>query len=300
MNWINFMKCTSPTWLKEMKMYVPCGWCKNCLMQRKSEWAMRMQHELLYWKNASFITLTYDDQNLPMSEKNIYWPTLRKTDLQKSIKRIRKEIYPKKIKYYMCGEYGPKTQRPHYHGIIYGLDYIKDVEVIIRNWDMCDWNEERIEKSIQSVNYDACSYVAEYVLKKINDRDDEEYGPTGREKPFRIQSNGLGKQFAIEEKNRIINNKLTSRGVAKTVPRYYLKVHGMKACDIIPENERLNREADKNFKILGVHNTNVELYGSSNVAYWRSLHYYIKRQKDKQRDRNLQSRLKIYSEHKIL
>ena len=109
-----------------------------------------------------------------------------------------------------------------------------------------------------------------------------------------------GKQFALEEKERIIKNKLTVKGIPKTVPRYHLKVHGMKACDIITEDERLNREADKNYKIIGVHNTNEELYGSSNVAYWRSLHYYIKRQKDKQRDRNLQLRLKIYSENKIL
>ena len=75
-------------------------------MLRKSEWAMRMTHELLYWDHATFITLTYDDHNLPMSEVNKYWPTLRKKDLQDYIKRIRKEIYPKKIKYYMCGEYG--------------------------------------------------------------------------------------------------------------------------------------------------------------------------------------------------
>ena len=294
------MKCTNPTWLKDLKMYVPCGWCKNCLMQRKSEWAMRMQHELLYWTNAAFVTLTYDDDHLPMSEINKLWPTLKKEHIQKYIKRIRKEIYPKKIKYYMCGEYGPQTQRPHYHGILYGLDFLNDIDIITNNWKMSDWNEDRIRESIKPVVYDSCAYVAEYVIKKINDRNDEEYAPMGREKPFRIQSNGIGKRFALEEKDRIVSNKLTSRGVPKTVPRYYLKVHGMKACDIISENDRLNREADANYKILGIHNTNYELYGESMVLYWRSLHYYKKRQKDKQRNLNLTSRLKIMDERKIL
>ena len=180
------------------------------------------------------------------------------------------------------------------------IGFLNDIDIITNNWKMSDWNEDRIRESIKPVVYDSCAYVAEYVIKKINDRNDEEYAPMGREKPFRIQSNGIGKRFALEEKDRIVSNKLTSRGVPKTVPRYYLKVHGMKACDIISENDRLNREADANYKILGIHNTNYELYGESMVLYWRSLHYYKKRQKDKQRNLNLTSRLKIMDERKIL
>lgn len=57
---------------------------------------------------------------------------LSKSDVQKFFKRLRRYIeYDKerllsdlpseerKFRYYVCGEYGPTTLRPHYHGIIF-------------------------------------------------------------------------------------------------------------------------------------------------------------------------------------
>ena len=64
-----------------------------------------------------FITLTYDDENLPPGG------TLVVQDYQAFVKRLRARISPQKLRYYFVGEYGdPKnTERPHYHAAIFGI-----------------------------------------------------------------------------------------------------------------------------------------------------------------------------------
>lgn len=64
-----------------------------------------------------FITLTYDDKHLPLDG------SLNKAHFQKFMKRLRDRIFPKKIRFYHCGEYGPKYSRPHYHSLIFGYDF---------------------------------------------------------------------------------------------------------------------------------------------------------------------------------
>lgn len=45
-----------------------------------------------------------------------------KKDVQLFIKRLRSKIdydYNEKLRYYICSEYGPRTYRPHYHGLLF-------------------------------------------------------------------------------------------------------------------------------------------------------------------------------------
>ena len=51
----------------ELLMYVdvPCGKCANCIKRRRMEWCFRMEEELRVSKNAYFLTLTYDRDNVP-------------------------------------------------------------------------------------------------------------------------------------------------------------------------------------------------------------------------------------------
>ena len=51
---------------------------------------MRMLHELSDYEDAVFVTLTYDEDHIPSNH------SLKKSDLQKWFKRVRKEIEPKK------------------------------------------------------------------------------------------------------------------------------------------------------------------------------------------------------------
>ena len=106
------MRCTSPVRLRHLSpslypdgLLVPCGKCLACRIAKRTEWAMRMLHELSDYDDAVFVTLTYDEDHIPSNQ------SLKKSDLQKWFKRVRKEIEPKKIRYFACGEYGEKRCR---------------------------------------------------------------------------------------------------------------------------------------------------------------------------------------------
>lgn len=99
------MQCYNPMWLQKQCMFVPCGCCLGCRVAHAREWSLRLLHELGYWDSAVFLTLTYSDENCPLS--------LSKRELQLFWKRLRKAIAPRKIKYFSCGEYGDLYGRPH-------------------------------------------------------------------------------------------------------------------------------------------------------------------------------------------
>lgn len=118
------MQCTKPVFLAREGLNVPCGKCMACRIARSREWTTRLIHELSYWDKASFVTLTYDNEHLPSDN------SLSVRHWQLFMKRLRKQVEPLKIKYFASGEYGDKFGRPHYHAIIFGLDFIRDAEVI--------------------------------------------------------------------------------------------------------------------------------------------------------------------------
>ena len=95
-------------------------------------WATRCMHESRSYDQNSFITLTYEDQQMPENR------SISLRDFQLFMKRFRKSI-KQKIKFFHCGEYSPKKtrpvgpfnpweyigegERPHYHSIIFGYDF---------------------------------------------------------------------------------------------------------------------------------------------------------------------------------
>ncbi len=150
---------------------VPCGQCKGCRKEYARQWAMRILHEQSLWANNIFITLTYDDEHLPEHK------TLVKRDFQLFMKRLRrpnkelKWIPPNPIRYYHCGEYGDKYERPHYHAILFNCNF-SDREQINGHKGLTTsktlkglWENGHV--SIGNVTFDSASYVAGYVQKKI-------------------------------------------------------------------------------------------------------------------------------------
>lgn len=97
----------------QQPIYASCRTCHECKQTRANEWAVRCALELKDHQESCFITLTYKENPL----------IIDKEDLQKFIKRLRKSIEPKKIRYFACGEYGDKSLRPHFHIIIFGHDF---------------------------------------------------------------------------------------------------------------------------------------------------------------------------------
>lgn len=166
-------------------------------------------NELSTWSNRGcFITLTYNKENLP--EDN----SLHKEHLQKFFKRLRKSLGDKKIKYFACGEYGEKKKRPHYHAIVFGLSVMEAMEQLPLTWKLGFFD-------IQPVYFESCKYVTGYVMKKYNgEKAKQEYGD--RQIPFRLSSLGLGKEFALNNRDNLIENGgYLYRGFNQGLPKYY-------------------------------------------------------------------------------
>ena len=105
--------------------WLPCGKCLDCKLDYGRQWAIRCLHEKKMHERSCFITLTYDNNNLPNP------PTVAKEELQKFFKRLRKKLVKEKIRYFACGEYGSQNFRPHYHAIIFG--YMPSDGIIARS-----------------------------------------------------------------------------------------------------------------------------------------------------------------------
>ena len=94
---------------------LPCGQCHGCRLERSRQWAVRCLHESTLHAQNCFITLTYDDANLP-TNGSLYYP-----DFQKFVRSLRDAGYI--FRYYMAGEYGSNFDRPHYHSILFGMHF---------------------------------------------------------------------------------------------------------------------------------------------------------------------------------
>ena len=159
-----------------IKLTVSCKQCTGCRQEYARQWAMRNIHEASLWLNNIFITLTYNDQNLP--EHN----TLVKKDFQDFMKRLRKHKKANTknpIRFFHCGEYGEKFGRPHYHAILFNTNF-NDRKPIPgqKNLTTSDtlknlWGKGHV--SIGDVTFQSASYVAGYVQKKINGKQKEDH-----------------------------------------------------------------------------------------------------------------------------
>ena len=143
--------------------------------------------------------------------------------LRKDIDKNYKSIDSKKIKYYVAGEYGTETHRPHYHVILFGIGK-KDRKIIDRNWShgavLWDIKNRPLDKK-------AFSYACGYVQKKIYDENgDNYYARVGIVEPFNRMSKGLGKEHALKFRGYYESNdyKYTKEENSSTVPRYYIKL----------------------------------------------------------------------------
>lgn len=154
----------------DMPVDVPCGQCIGCRLEKSRQWAMRIMLEASLYENNCFITLTYDDENLPDP------PTLVLDDWQRFMKRLRKE-YGNGIRFYHCGEYGEKNGRPHYHAVLLNfdfpdkqplqlLDYGSETKKLYKS-DSLERLWSKGHTSIGSVTFQSAAYVARYVVKKI-------------------------------------------------------------------------------------------------------------------------------------
>ncbi len=150
-----------------------------CRIYYQLSWAARILLEARQHASSSFITLTYSPDALP--ENN----SLSKRDSQLFLKRLR-DHSRSTIRYYLCGEYGTRTKRPHYHLALFGFPST-DSEPLSKAWT------EGFH-TISELNHHRAKYLANYITKKLT-------GPLeysdGRQPEFASMSRkpGLGHHF---------------------------------------------------------------------------------------------------------
>lgn len=178
-------------------MIVPCGKCEACRLKKSYRSAFLCDLEAKSNKFTVFITLTYDNENiprinfassvkptdieygdflaglhLPFSEVQKFIkkvdlggdvPYLHKPDLQNFFKRLRYHVSKKfpteKVRYFACGEYGPVHFRPHYHVLLFfnSQPLLQVLSEIVSS----SWTLGRVDCQLSKGK--CSSYVASYV-----------------------------------------------------------------------------------------------------------------------------------------
>lgn len=150
-------------------MRVPCGQCMGCRLERSRQWAIRCVHEAQMHDENCFITLTYDDENLPP------FGDLVKSDYQKFMKRLRKRLEGRqaRVRFFHCGEYGETTARPHYHAILFGYRP-PDPELFSYGEEFPLYTSKELSSvwgmghaTFGEATFDTAAYVARYCTKKV-------------------------------------------------------------------------------------------------------------------------------------
>jgi len=93
----------------------------SCRINERRLWTHRIILEAMLHPSSVFCTLTYDDDHLPETHEVI--GALNPDDTKNFLKRLRKVAPLGKIRYYLAGEYGDQTRRPHYHLILFNFPY---------------------------------------------------------------------------------------------------------------------------------------------------------------------------------
>lgn len=165
-------------------IFIPCKKCVGCRSDNAKMWSLRAYNETKMHKFNCFITLTYDNESDVVADDPLCIASLRYKHFQNFMKRLRKRFPKDKIGYLVCGEYGLKDGRAHWHAILFGFDFPDKQLVYVKNTYQHYFSQilqdcwSTYNKSTDSyipigfidlcnVDYDCCAYVSQYVMKKL-------------------------------------------------------------------------------------------------------------------------------------
>lgn len=224
----------------------PCGKCAECRSKKQSEFAALSLFEALNAGSLAFFTLTYDDGNLPLMASKVdkgeivhqhivdyrcpdwshdyhVYPSLCREHVRAWIKNFREDYKRRhgervKLSYACFGEYGDRTQRPHYHCLVYGLED-SEVERLRRSWQF-GFTDCHVVSRFNSDGSDAFVKVSRYVSKYVAKCDAlPDFVQAGfAEKPRLICSQHFGSKSVSSEldkyRNFILRSTLTNASAA--------------------------------------------------------------------------------------
>lgn len=161
------------TVLRNGSLELPCAKCVGCRMDRSRSWSIRIGHEAQGWDSNYFVTFDYAPEHLKS------WSLVYK-DFQLFMKRLRKECRGggpgpdgrRPIRFFACGEYGGRFQRPHWHAILFNL-VLRDREEY-HNGTFRSQSLERLwgmgNCVVGDVTPESSAYVAGYTVEKAKRR----------------------------------------------------------------------------------------------------------------------------------
>lgn len=214
-------------------LHIACGQCTGCRIDRSKQWAVRILHEKEQHDECVFITLTYDDDHLPEDG------SLNHKHFQDFMKRLRFKFKNKRIRFYMAGEYGSKLGRPHYHAILFGVDF-KD-KVTFGDPKKNHYVSATLQDlwgmgytQVGNVTYGSAAYVARYIMKKITGEQaenhyyqfDETTGEAWKLKPeYNCMSRrpGIASSWYEKYKGEVEKDEMHINGKLVPTPKYYLQ-----------------------------------------------------------------------------
>lgn len=229
--------CLSPvsisrTYLgRRVVSWAPCGKCAECIKDKQNESVIKTLEEVMKVKgNVYFLTLTYSDDNVPLTvdedgelideETGEILSTLKSldnkdiTNWKKRCKRYIQYHFKRncQFSYLICGEYGPQTHRPHYHALFIGISP-EDMEIFKQDWERN--NGYTCVKQVSRFDIERTArYVSKYITK-MRDLEDPNvmngkvakprkmssigYGMPSKERWSRMKIDIMGKDYSIEE-----------------------------------------------------------------------------------------------------
>jgi len=271
-------------------MTLPCGKCYECKRDHVKSWACRGHYEMLRWPVSLFVTLTYDDKNLP------FMSSLKKRDVQLFLKRLKKKLKSCKenpIRQIYCGEYGDGTGRPHYHLILFNTDFADAKLVRQEGYKRIYtsktltklWGKGKVEYAL--ANPSTIAYVVGYVHKKLSKRDNESRYAMDHdgavypiEPEFIEPSRNPGIGSNLRGSNSLKKGYITALGQKYKLPKYFmnwLKIHDPKIFLEISQNRdnsvtqsgsqhKINKQKEEYYEALCNHGSKSKRSPSHNSS----------------------------------
>ena len=151
----------------DLTITIPCQQCIGCRLEKSRQWAIRCTHEAQLNELNAYITLTYNQEHLPVDQ------SINLRHFQLFMKRLRKKAEVP-IRFFHCGEYGDENKRPHYHAIIFGFDFEDKTAWSKNQRGDIIYRSKLLEKTwglgfstTGDVTFESAAYVARYIMKKM-------------------------------------------------------------------------------------------------------------------------------------
>lgn len=145
--------------------------------------------------------------------RSYFAPSLRRSDVSDCLKRSRERYarlhgHRSEFTYYLVGEYGSRTKRPHYHLLLW--DCPRDfIDILCQEWNalygfaLNKHVNPQVKDGVSSGYLATCRYISKYVSKGQFDSDRPAYKFTQKGRVCSSRYIGLSKHFDLSDDKQV-------------------------------------------------------------------------------------------------